>query len=363
MNSTYLDNWQVIKESFGQWWKGEPRDKPLMKIIAPGKAGAHEKLPAPETADPRDKFLNVRNIIAKYRNFCETHYFLADAFPAANVDLGPGSIALYLGGEPIFTRETIWYEEKFTNPEEFRSLHYDENNPWWVTQQNMIKEALELARGDFYITIPDFVENLDILSAMRGPQNLCFDIMDDPEAVRDGVKIIDDCYFKYYDACYDLLMDTDFSSSYMFFDILGKGRVSKLQCDFSALISPLMFREFVQPSLTKQCRNLDYSLYHLDGPDAIKHVPALMEIDELNALQWSPGAGNPDGGSPKWYPIYDQVRAAGKSLWISLEDGGPEDWALSAQRLVKRYGPAGLYFIFPIFPDLAQAQKMAALFE
>ena len=124
-----------------------------------------------------------------------------------------------------------------------------------------------------------------------------------------------------------------------------------------------MFRDYVQPSLTKQCRNLDHSIYHLDGPDAIKHVPALMEIKELDALQWTCGAGKPDGGSPDWYPIYDQVRAAGKGLWISLHDGGPEDWAKSAQRLLNRYGPTGLYFIFPVFPDLAQARKMAGIFD
>lgn len=43
------------------------------------------------------------------------------------------------------------------------------------------------------------------------------------------------------------------------------GRVAKLQCDFSAMISPDMFKEFVLPYLKKQCDYLDYSLCHLDG--------------------------------------------------------------------------------------------------
>ena len=47
---------------------------------------------------------------------------------------------------------------------------------------------------------------------------------------------------------------------------------------------------------------LDHSLYHLDGPDAIKHVPALMELEKLDALQWTCGAGQPDGACPRWYP-------------------------------------------------------------
>ena len=28
------------------------------------------------------------------------------------------------------------------------------------------------------------------------------------------------------------------------------------------------------------------------------HLPALLEIEELNAIQWTPGVGEPQGGSP-----------------------------------------------------------------
>ena len=88
---------------------------------------------------------------------------------------------------------------------------------------------------------------------------------------------------------------------------MGSGKCAKVQCDFCALISPLHFREFVKPSLEKQWSLLDSSLYHLDGPDEIKHLYALMEIEDLKALQFTPGAGNPDGGSLLWYPIYDKA--------------------------------------------------------
>ena len=337
MRTTYIDNWQIIKDRFEQWWKRETWTRPLMRIIAPGKVAAQEKLKVIDhPKNPKDLCLDVPGIVGKYRNFCETHYFLSDAFPSVNLNLGPGSMALYLGGEPEFTWDTVWYREKCESPGEFLRLRYDENNSWWKLHQKMLREAVELSTGDFYVAIPDIIENLDILSALRGPQNLCFDILDEPDEVRKGVKIIDDLYFKYYDRCYDLVKDEDLSSVYTAFNILGQGRIAKLQCDFSALISPEMFRDYVQASLTAQCQRLDHSIFHLDGPDTIKHVPALMEIKELDALQWTCGAGKPDGGA--------------------------EDWAKSAQRLVKRYGATGLYLLFPSFPDLAQAQEMAALF-
>jgi 5-methyltetrahydrofolate--homocysteine methyltransferase len=332
-----------------------------MRIIAAGKPG--RIVPVEKPREPRDQYLDVPSIIAGFRNYCETHYFLGDAFPAVDINLGPGSMALYLGGEPGFAWDTVWYKETCESPLEFDALRYDENNYWWIAHQKMAEEAAAMAAGDFYVAIPDIIENLDILSALRGPQNLCYDILDEPEAVHRGVEIVDSVYFTYYDRLYNFLKDDDGSSSYTAFCILGKGRVAKVQCDYCALISPDLFREYVQPSLRKQCRNLDHSIYHLDGPDAIKHVPALMEIEELDALQWTCGAGKPDGGCEKWYSIYDQVRAAGKSLWIQLYDGDASDWAESAKRLVKRYGKTGMYFLFPEFPSLGEAQKMANLFE
>lgn len=129
-----------------------------------------------------------------------------------------------------------------------------------------------------------------------------------------------------------------------------------MQCDFSAMMSPTQFKELIVPSLKKQCDALDYSLYHLDGPDALRHLPALMEIDSLKALQWTPGAALPEAADEQWFPVYDKVFEAGKSLWISNREGGAEVQIDRAKKLVKRYGIKGTYIIFgKTDPDSAKA--------
>lgn len=361
MRTTYISDWGKVKSRFEEWWNRDKSGRPLMRILAKGRQG--NVVPLDEPKIPEDLYLDIPRIITGYRNYCETHYFLADAFPTVDINLGPGSMALYLGVEPGFAWDTVWYKERFDSAGEFETLQYDDDNKWWTLHRKMARDAVNLAAGDFYVAIPDIIENLDILSAMRGPQNLCFDLIDEPEAVRRGIEIIDSVYFTYYDRLYDILKDDDDSSSYTAFQILGKGKTAKVQCDFCAMISPGMFRDIVIPSLRRECQNLNHSIYHLDGPDAIKHVPALMEIEELDALQWTCGAGKPDGGCEKWYPIYDQVREAGKGLWIQLYDGGPADWAESAKRIVRRYGTTGIYFLFPEFDSLAEAKKTANLFS
>jgi 5-methyltetrahydrofolate--homocysteine methyltransferase len=360
MNTTYIPDWQRVYDRFEEWWHCADVKKPLMRLIASGKKGKCVSLETPN--EPSFLYLNPYYIVTDYRNFCENHYFLSDAYPNVNVDLGPGSMALYLGAEPKFTRDTVWYKEFMNNPEGFNYLSFDANNKWWLKHQEIVRETVKLANDDFYVNIPDIIENIDILSALRGSQNLCLDIIDEDETVKQGIEKIDTLYFTYYDAFYDMVKSPEGIVSYTVFNILGKGKIAKIQCDFSALISPEMFRAFVQPSLRKQCRELNCSLYHLDGPDAIKHVEALMEIKELNALQWTCGAGKPDGGSEQWYPIYDKVHDAGKALWIMLYDGSPKDWAEAAKKLIQRYGKKGIYILPPVFPDLSTAEEFSFLF-
>ena len=80
-----------------------------------------------------------------------------------------------------------------------------------------------------------------------------------------------------------------------------------------------MFREFVIPHLGAQCDWLDHSMFHLDGEDAIPHLDALLEIDALDAIEWTPRFlstrdPNEAGGSPKWYDLYRRIKSAGKSV-------------------------------------------------
>ena len=359
MNISYCPNWEKTKKRFAAWWGHEKIDVPLMRIVAAGKI-ADNFLPVEGFHNVEEIYLDAVKITRNYENYCRTHYFLEDAFPSVSLDIGPGSMALYLGAEPRFSENTCWFKACVDDWDTWGDLIFNPDNYWWKTHVDMIKTAKETANGNFLVNIPDIVENLDILSAMRGSQNLCYDLMDKPDAIGKLVEQVDDLYFRYYDAMYDIVKGPDSSSSYTAFMIWGPGRTAKIQCDFCALISPEQFRKNVLPSLRKQCRRLDNSIYHLDGPDAIKHVPALMEIEELNALQWTCGAGQPDGGNERWYPIYDQVRAAGKSLWVHFYDGGSKDWIESCRQLIQRYGPDCFYFIFPDFKDKETAMEAAA---
>jgi hypothetical protein len=348
----YIYDMQKTKNKFEAWWKGTNTGRPLMKVIAEKKVITCDLEPENAFIDAEDFHLNVDENIKRYRNYLKTHSFLAESFPNFDLNLGAGSMAVYLGTEPEFRMDTIWFRECVHGTiKDIGTLSYDPENHWWKRHLSLIKRAVELSDGGFIINIPDIVENIDTLAALRGPQDLCYDIADEPATVKHYIEQRDGLYFRYYDAMYDIVSSKDGSSSYTAFNIWGPGKTAKVQCDFCALMSPIQFRYLVQDSLRKQCRLLDNSMFHLDGPDALKHLDAVLEIKELDAIQWTPGAGRPDGGNDIWYPIYDKVRASGKSIWIMLDDGTATDWINASSGLINRYGTAGLYIIYPVMDE------------
>ena len=68
------------------------------------------------------------------------------------------------------------------------------------------------------------------------------------------------------------------------------------------------------PPLTVQSRRLDYSIFHLDGHQCIKHLDLLLDIDALDTNEWTPDPLVPKGGDQKWHAMYRKILEAGKSL-------------------------------------------------
>lgn len=376
----YKKNWEATQEKWKNYWKQQNTGRPLMCVIArkPEVEALSEGRPVdggiadvmcqgkyyglPEELkwkDMEDKYQDAERMVARYRQFCETHEFLGESFPNLNVDFGPGSLAAYLGSHIEFKEDTVWFHPCFDDWEGVPPFQFDPQNPWFEKHLNLVKKCRELAGDDFYVDMPDLMENVDVLASLRGAQGMLYDMIDEPEIIKERIDQINGVYYKYYDCFYEVIKDKDGGNAYTVFQIWGPGKTVKLQCDFSAMMSPDDFREFIQDSLRKQAAKADQVLYHLDGPDAIRHLDALMEIDEIDALQWTSGDAGPDGTLEDWDVIYDKVIAAGKSLWIKVYSGGFEDWLGNVDRLVQKYGSHSLFFMFPEM-SMEQGERLIA---
>lgn len=364
----YKLNWEATKEKFSNYWKHKNTGRPLMCVIArrpeveqfsdgtPVEGGyldqicqgKYYNMPADlKWKDMEDKYQNAQRIVDRYRYFCETHAFLGESFPNLNIDFGPGSLASYLGSEIGFKEDTVWFNKCLDTWDGVPKLEFDPDNKWFKKHIQLAKDCKELAGDDFYVDMPDLMENIDVLASLRGAQDTLFDLLDEPDKVGERIQEVTDIYYDYYDRFYDIIKDEEGGNSYTVFQIWGPGRTVKLQCDFSAMMSPEDFRKYIQPSLRTQADKADCVLYHLDGPAAIKHMDALMEIDGIDALQWTSGDAGPDGTLPDWDVIYDKAIAAGKSIWVKVYSGEFEDWIKNVDRIVKKYGSHSLFLLFP----------------
>jgi len=101
-----------------------------------------------------------------------------------------------------------------------------------------------------------------------------------------------------------------------------------------------------------------HAFCHLDGPDCINHLDAILGIEKIRLIQWTPAAGQAGALDQHWYPLSGRIRAAGRGLWLRVTGDILRDMVRRAETLVRRYGSHG---VFPRLPDMDQREGAALL--
>ena len=351
MNPTWKQNWDESKKRYLDWWYGkglvlsmwehlEKEGKPHEPVAPP--------LPPKDISqhwfDPDWRAANLHYQLSRSS-------FKADILPVANTHLGPGSLAAVLGAGLEAGEDTIWIRHKEKSGDE---IVFNEKNKWWQLHLDLLKACKKYAQGKYFVGCPDLIEGLDTLAGLKGTQSVLTDMLLRPEVLKSQLQKVNDIYFQVFDAIYEIIREGN-EMAFCYFSIWGPGKVSKLQCDISGMISEEDFIKFALPYLREQCQRIEYTLYHLDGVDAIRHLDAVLEIEELNAVQWTPGEGEPQGGNRRWYPLYKKILARGKSVmpcWVETDE---------LKSLLDSVGSTGLNILmhFKSEKDIDEALKIA----
>ncbi|MEI6033101.1 MAG: hypothetical protein WCS65_02320 [Verrucomicrobiae bacterium] len=351
-------NWIETQKHFVDWWNHEGLVLGMWGAPPAGEPRLNQ--PRPEfPAAISESYTDTAWRARKIHDDLARSAFPADTLPIADTNVGPGSLALYLGSEPDFTPETIWFSDVFRNvdePETLPPLRFDPANRWWKMTEDQLRRCRDLSENHYIVGCPDLVEGLDILATLREPQTLLIDMIERPEWVEEKLHELSAVWFEAYDRIYDIIRLDDGSSAYWAFYLWGPGKTAKVQCDMSAMFSPAMFERFVVPTLTGQCERLDCSLYHLDGTQAACHLDLLLGIEALDAIEWTPQAGIEPGGSPRWHGLYKRILEAGKS--VQVMDVRHEE----ILPLLDAIGGKGVYIVTK-FASEREAEELAAMVE
>ena len=335
MPNTWKKNLEETKKHYIDWWNHKGIVLNMWEHFQEGVT-PHADIPEPKPYRDLNQRWFDPEWRAEYLDWYVAHSSLmADMLPVANTQLGPGSLAAILGGVFEGGEDTIWIHPRpATTPASATTpdgsplgddIIFDPTHPNWLLHKDLLRACKKKAQGHYYVGMPDLMEGLDVLAALKGTDKVLLDTVMQPEVLERQMQQINDIYFQVFDELYDIIREGD-EMAFCYFSSWAPGKMSKLQSDISTMISVDDYRRFVQPFIREQCQKIDYTLYHLDGVGAMHHLDSLLEIKELNAIQWTPGVGEPQGGSPKWYDLYRKILAGGKSImacWVTLDELRP----------------------------------------
>ena len=307
--------WERVREAYSRWWDGA-LERPLLSVVLYGKepdrpAPAH---PWQGQASFADLSVTPEQIVDSWDYELSRYRFLGDAFPFADmVCSGPGVAAAFLGAELDCSTGRIWFHPRRILPLSELHFTYDGESVWLERVREICRLAMERWEGVVQVGMPDLGGVLDVLASFRGAENLLMDLYDEPDEVRRTVWEIHHLWHRYYQEINELLQPVN--PGYCdWAGIYSDTPSYVLQCDFSYMISPDMFNEFVAPELKAAVKRLSRTMYHLDGAGQLAHLDTLLQMEELDAVQWVPGDGKPD--QRHWPEVYRRIAAAGKKTQI-----------------------------------------------
>ena len=313
----YREDLDDVRARMRAWWRGEDIGRPVMMITCPAtkplEAIPYMSPPAGWLVDYSCRDYDYRVYLSKIQPGLRQYF--GEALPIVSPLLAPGDLALYLGCYGKEMPNTVWCQPCIDDPEA-AIFRFDPDNFYLQFALRLCREQVRLAQGKFFVCFPDFAAGLDTLAAMRGGEQLLVDLYDRPDWVRRSLRAITDLYFQYYDMFYEMIHDELGGIAYWAW---APGRLDKFQCDFSAMIGPEMFSEFMVPYLTEMCERVPYSMYHWDGANAVRHHDHLLSIPGLDLLQVGPGGEGAMGyptDHPRWWPLIHKTLDAGKRAYI-----------------------------------------------
>ncbi|HEX2987592.1 MAG TPA: hypothetical protein VHS06_05420 [Chloroflexota bacterium] len=103
---------------------------------------------------------------------------------------GPDQWAGFIGAKMTMMPETdtSWVEPFVDDWDAQGALAIAPDNPWWNGVLELAESAAERGEGKFLVSTIDTHSNLDCLSAIRGPSQLCIDLIENPGGCASGAR-------------------------------------------------------------------------------------------------------------------------------------------------------------------------------
>ena len=323
------------QKRFDAFLQGEVADRPPVSITFWKE---NKEKPPPNKVYPTEKarWMDVKHRAEQAAYNIGCHEYYADALPRYNPNLGPGLFGAMCGCPYHFAPETAWTEPCiFDWEKDAGKAVMNINSEYFIVLEEFVREVLKYAKDSFAVgLVSNYLPGADHLASLRGTEELCIDLIENPGHVKAKLKASYDEYFWLYDHIYSMINNNGTPVTY-FLPFVTFNRYNVIQCDFSYLISPKMFEEFFLEGIIKESNRVDCSIYHLDGIGSLPHLDMILDIKKINAVQWEPGEGN--YGFDRWIPIFQKIQKAKKGVFLEIDIS-------ELNSVISNLSPEGVWF-------------------
>lgn len=314
-----------IAEVQARWeafWQGESR-RPLVWAICL-KEGEEYRQKMGELwprypQRPTDDLEKYAKNVLELRTTCFD--YVADEVPSFDISFGPDQFSGFLGQTIEYSEHsegTSWSVPMDLELEDLIPLiREDENNAMYRAMLDYHAKMAEILDGRVVLGGLDCHSNFDAIASMRDPAKACIDLIEKPELMHKALGCVNEVFKRFYNRFYEVGHMADVGTG-SWVNAYSTGRYMTLNSDFICMLSPAQVDEFIIPCLEEESSVIDHAIFHLDGPDAIKHMKSVASIDKVRAIQWQPGAGEQPNG-PYWLDLYRDILSTGKGIFISVD--------------------------------------------
>jgi hypothetical protein len=320
-------------ERFEAWWHCEIIDRPPVSVSV--KPTRQAKMPKSTHRTMRERWMDVEFVVDKAIAWMESRDYLGDSFPIYYPNLGPEVSATVFGCELEFGEATSWSKPVVHDPSEWeRFIKTPPNfqNIYWQTIERMADYAIARSEGRYVVGITDLHGDIGIVAAAREPQTLCEDLMDCPELVAKAIPHAANAFVECFRRQYAKVSAAGFGST-TWMSMYHQGPAYVPSCDFWCMVSHEIARDMILPHIVTEMGPLERSIFHLDGPQALRHLDLVLALPNLNGVQWVYGDGN--GPASRWIDVYRRCQAAGKCIQVYTDTA---DDALTVLRALRPEG-------------------------
>ena len=337
-------DWGKTVGNWEKWWAGE-LGRPVFYFTGFREAErGNGGLPVKPFISQYDFSIPAPEILLNYEKkvLRNTRYY-GDAFPAFWPNFGPGVLATFIGGEGHNHAETVWY-----SPGRFEDcglkdieVRLDKSSAWFKRIEEFFIAGAEIWNGKTVFGMTDLGGTLDVIASLRPAESLLLDLYDNPDEVKRLIGEVHKAWWEAYEH-FEALSAKSSPGYSAWTPLLSQSRYYMLQCDFSYMISPEMFEEFVKAELADSCRRMSRAFYHLDGKGELPHLNHLCAIPELAGIQWIPGDGMPP--SADWPDVLREIVGSGRKLQVFVSTSDEVEKILSCLEKPEAVAFVGMNF-------------------